>query len=162
MRSRAGETISSAIFSSWDRSSHGGGHHLAHVHVDDDGIGGVIRQGDHVELLPQLGGRDVGVRAVHIGDHDDADVFGGGGLDLIHAGDGHDGRLQRICHQFLDVAGVGAHVGGHDHGHGHLHVGHQRHLELGAEQDAENDDHDGGQQRGHLMLDTSLCNIHGA
>ena len=58
------------------QSDHGGRHHVADVDVDNNGVHGAVRQGEHVELLPQLGGGDVHVRAVHIGDLHLADAVG--------------------------------------------------------------------------------------
>ena len=135
---------------------HGRGHQLAEVQVHDDGIYGVFRQAQPVKLFPQLGGGDVKVRALHIGDLELAHAVGGGGGHLVHAGDRHDGGLQRPGDELLDIAGVGAVVIADHHGHGGLHLRHQGHLQLSGEDQAENRNHDNGQKRCHLVLDAEF------
>ena len=135
---------------------HGGGHHIADVQVDDDRVGAAVRQGEGVELLPQLGGGDIHVGAVHIEDLHGGDAVGGAGLDLIHAGDRHDGRFQGAGNQLLHVAGAGAVVVAIDIGRRVGHIGQQGHLELGGKDHAEDQDQDDRQKGSHLMLDAKF------
>ena len=46
---------------------HSGGHQVADVDIDDNGVHGPVRKGQPVKLFPQFGGGDVQVGAVHIG-----------------------------------------------------------------------------------------------
>ena len=62
--------------------------------------------------------------------------------------------------QFLHIAGAGAVIVADHHGGRVFHVGQQRHLELSGKDQAEDGDHDDGQQRGHLMLDTKFRSTH--
>ena len=144
------------------QGDHGGGHQLADIDVDDHGIRGIVRQGDAVELLSELGGGNVQIRSVHIGDLNGADILGRGGFDFVHAGNRHDGGFQRGGYQLFNIGGRCARVGGHHHSHGHFHIGHQRHLQPGAEHDAEDYHHDDRQKGGDFMLNTDLRNFHQA
>ena len=135
---------------------YGRGHQLAEVQVHNDGVHGVLRQAQPVELLPQLGGGNVQIRAVHVGDLELAHAVGRGGGNLVHAGDRHDGGLQGPGHQLLNVAGVGPVVVADHHGHRGLHLRHQGHLQLRGEHQAEDGDHDHRQKRGHLVLNAEF------
>ena len=142
------------------QGDHGRGHQGAEVHVDDDRVHGVLREAHHVELLPELRGGDVQVRAVHVSNLNLAHAVGGGGGNRVHAGDGHDGSLQGPGDQLLNVAGAGPGVVAGHHGHGHLHLRHQGHLELRGEHQAEDADQDAGQDGRHLVLDACSGDTH--
>ena len=138
----------------------GRGEQVADVDVDDDRLGHPVRQGEHIELLPQLGGGDVQVGAVGVGDLELAEPVRGGGLDLLHPGHRHDRRLQGPADQLLHVLGAGPVVIAHHHGGGGLHVGEQGHLEPGGEHHPEDGDHDDRHQGGHLVLDAESGDTH--
>ena len=61
------------------------------VDIHDDGVRGPVRQRQLVKLLPQLGGCNVQVRSICIGDLELADPLRGGGAHLFHAGYRHNG-----------------------------------------------------------------------
>ena len=136
-----------------------GGHQVADVDVDDNGVGGPVRQGDAVKLLPQLGGGDVQIGPLHIGDLDLGHAVGRGGLHSLHPGHRHNGRLQRPGDQLLHIGGSGPVIVAHDQSGGGLHVWQKGKLELGGKDHAENGDHNDRHQGGHLVLDTEFGDI---
>ena len=135
---------------------HGRGHQVADVDVDDNGVHGPIGEGQPVKLLPQLGGGDIQVGALHIGDLELAHPIGGSGLHPLHPGHRHNGRLQGAGDQLLHVGGAGAVVVAHHQGGGGLHVGQEGQLEPGGKDHAEDGDHNHRHQSGNLVPDTEF------
>ena len=145
-----------------EEADDGARHQLGHVDVQNDGRAAAVGQAERVELLAQLGRRDVHIGVLNVHDLDGRDAVGARGGDGVDAGHRHDGGLERARDELLDVLGARAVVVAVHIGRGVLDVRQQRHLELGGVDHAEHRDHNDREQRCDLVPDAEFCNVHGA
>ena len=144
-----------------EQADDGAWHKLGNVDVQNHGRAAAVGQAERVELLAQLGRRDVHVGVLDVHDLNGRDAVRARRGDGVHARHRHDGGLERARDELLDVLGARAVVVAVDVGCGVFDVRQQRHLELRGVDHAEHGDHNDREERRDLVPDTEFCNIHG-